>query len=89
MSKHPLWTISIYGRENLEQVASVLSLHSERKREALTRALSSFTRRKPVPKEAFEDMISRGLTDREMTTLLGYKSHSTVQYHLRRLGLRG
>jgi LAGLIDADG-like domain len=87
LSKHPLWTISFYGRENLERIASVLSLRSNRKREALSRALSSFTRRKPVTKEEFEDMIARGLTHREMKTELGYKSHSTVQYHLRRLGL--
>jgi 1,2-phenylacetyl-CoA epoxidase PaaB subunit len=87
LSKHPLWTISFYGRENLEHTASALTLRSDRKREALSRALSSFTRRKPVTKEEFEEMIARGLTHREMTTELGYKSHSTAQYHLRRLGL--
>jgi hypothetical protein len=87
MSKHPLWTISFYGRENLERMASLLALRSDRKRAALTRALDSFTRRRPVAKEEFQEMIDRGLTHREMTAALGYKSHSTVQYHLRRLGL--
>jgi hypothetical protein len=87
LSKHPLWTVSIYGRGNLELVASLLSLRSERKREALTRALNSFTRRKPVTRDEFQEMIERGLTHREMAAELGYKGHGTVQYHLRRLGL--
>lgn len=32
-------------------------------------------------------MLAQGLTHREMAARLGYKHHSVVQYHLKRLGL--
>jgi hypothetical protein len=87
MSTVPMWTVSIYGRANLSRASEVLRLRSERKRTALLRAVNSYTRRWPVAREEFEAMIRQGLTHREMAEKLGYKSHGTVQHHLKRLGI--
>ncbi|MGH3429841.1 MAG: LAGLIDADG family homing endonuclease [Mycobacteriales bacterium] len=84
-SKVPMWTISIYGRGNLERAARVLRLHSSRKQAALHAAVASYSRRRPVERSEFEVMLRDGLTHRQMAQKLGYKSHGTVQYHLRRL----
>jgi hypothetical protein len=87
LSTVPIWTVSIYGRSNLERAQEVLVLRSRRKQEALDRAVSSYARRRPVERWEFEEMLREGLTHREMARRLGYKRHATVQYHLRRLGL--
>jgi DNA-binding transcriptional ArsR family regulator len=87
MSTVPMWTVSIFGRENLETAERVLRLRSLRKQEALHRAVASYVRRRPVTREELQAMLRAGMTQREMGRKLGYKSHSTVQYHLNRLGI--
>ena len=74
LAKHPLWTISFLWQGEPGTYCFYSNLLSERKREALSRALNSFSRRKPVTKEEYEKMIARGLTHREMATELGYKA---------------
>jgi hypothetical protein len=83
----PLFGVSIYGRENLEQLERKIVLQSSRKCDGLRRAVASYSRRRPVTRDELISMIDRGLTHREMALELGYKGHGTVQYHLRRLGL--
>lgn len=60
MSTVPMWTVSIYGRANLERVASVLHLRSKRKQKALRAAIASYTRRRPVEKEDSKRCSPRG-----------------------------
>jgi hypothetical protein len=86
-STRPTWTVAIYGRENLERARDVLILRCEQKRAALDAAITSYSRRRAVCREELQRLIDDGFTHREMAPALGFKSHSTVQYHLGRFGL--
>lgn len=81
----PAFAINIYGRQNYKKL-NLLPLRSKRA-QALQELVDGYVRREPVSKKEWEGLIADGLTHREMAERLGYKQHSTVQYHLRKCGL--